>query len=95
MAKVIIKKKKQTEVLKATIGDKTYSIPLASSIPYVQLKAMKTDEQVIQFFKEYIPDEVFDELLTDELVQIVKAWRDATVESQGASAGESSASEDS
>ena len=95
MAEVIIKKKEQIEVLKATIGDKTYSIPLASSVPYKQLKNLKTTDQVIQFFEKYIPEEVMEELLTDEITQLVKAWRDATVETQGVSAGESSASEDS
>lgn len=89
MAEVLIKKKKETEVLKATIGDKTYSIPLASSLPYVKLKAMRETDKVIEFFKEYIPEEVFNSLLTDELMQLVKAWNDATLEATGASVGES------
>lgn len=89
MAEVIIKKREQTEVLKATIGDKTYSIPLATSLPYVKLKLLKTDDKLIQFFKEYIPEDVFNELLTDELMQLVKAWNDATVDAQGATVGES------
>lgn len=88
MAEVVIKKR-QTEVLKATIGNKTYSIPLASSLPYVKLKSMTTDEKVIEFFKEHIPEDVFNELLTDEIMQLVKAWNDATLEAQGASVGES------
>lgn len=88
MAEVNIKKKKETEVLKATIGDKTYSIPLASSLPYVKLKAMRENDKVIEFFKEYIPEEVFNDLLTDELMQLVKAWNDATLEATGASVGE-------
>lgn len=89
MAEVNIKKKKETEVLKATIGDKTYSIPLASSLPYVKLKAMRENDKVIEFFKEYIPEEVFNDLITDELMQLVKAWNDATLEATGASVGES------
>lgn len=89
MAEVNIKKKKETEVLKATIGDKTYSIPLASSLPYVKLKAMRENDKIIEFFKEYIPEEVFNDLLTDELMQLVKAWNDATLEATGASVGES------
>ena len=88
MAEVNIKKKEQVEVLKATIGDKTYSIPLASSLPYVKLKAMRENDKVIEFFKEYIPEEVFNDLLTDELMQLVKAWNDATLEATGASVGE-------
>jgi len=89
MAEVLIKKREETEVLKATIGDKTYSIPLASSLPYVKLKAMRDNDKVIEFFKEYIPEEVFNSLLTDELMQLVKAWNDATLEATGASVGES------
>ena len=89
MAEVLIKKREETEVLKATIGDKTYSIPLASSLPYVKLKAMRETDKVIEFFKEYIPEEVFNSLLTDELMQLVKAWNDATLEATGASVGES------
>lgn len=89
MAEVLIKKREETEVLKATIGDKTYSIPLASSLPYVKLKAMRENDKVIEFFKEYIPEEVFNSLLTDELMQLVKAWNDATLEATGASVGES------
>ena len=89
MAEVNIKRKKETEVLKATIGDKTYSIPLASSLPYIKLKAMRENDKVIEFFKEYIPEEVFNSLLTDELMQLVKAWNDATLEATGASVGES------
>lgn len=88
MAEVNIKKKEQVEVLKATIGDKTYSIPLASSLPYVKLKAMRENDKVIEFFKEYIPEEVFNDLLADELKQLVKAWNDATLEATGASVGE-------
>jgi hypothetical protein len=88
MAEVILKKK-QIEVLKATIGDETYSIPLASSVPYLTLKNMRTDEKVIEFFKEYIPEDVFNGLLTDEIMQLVKAWNDATQEATGASVGES------
>lgn len=89
MAEVTIKKKEQIEVLKATIGDETYSIPLASSVPYVTLKNMRTDEKVIEFFKEYIPEDVFNGLLTDEIMQLVQAWNDATQEATGASVGES------
>ena len=89
MAEVTIKKKEQIEVLKATIGDETYSIPLASSVPYLILKNMRTDEKVIEFFKEYIPEDVFNGLLTDEIMQLVKAWNDATQAATGASVGES------
>ena len=89
MAEVIIKRKEQIDVLKATIRDKTYSIPLASSLPYVKLKTMRTDDKVIEFFKEYIPEEVFNSLVTDEVMQLVKAWNDATQAEQGASVGES------
>lgn len=93
MAEVIIKRKEQIDVLKATIEDKTYSIPLASSLPYVKLKELKTDDALIEFFKEHIPEEVFNTLLTDEVLQLIQSWNDATLEATGASVGESQASE--
>ena len=93
MAEVIIKKREETDVLRATIGDRTFSIPLASSLPYVQLKEMRNSDKVIEFFSNYIPEDVFNTLTTAELMQIVGAWNDATLETQGATVGESSASE--
>lgn len=74
---------KPNEVLKVTIGDKTYDIPLASSLPYKKVKALikitkqKDEEQIesfVDFFKQYIPEEVIDELSMSNLTDLAKAW---------------------
>lgn len=74
---------KPSEVLKVTIGDKTYDIPLASSLPYKKVKALikitkqKDEEQIesfVNFFKQYIPEEVIDELSMSALTDLAKAW---------------------
>lgn len=74
---------KPNEVLKVTIGDTTYDIPLASSLPYKKVKALikitkqKDDEQIesfVDFFKQYIPEEVIEELSMSALTDLAKAW---------------------
>lgn len=85
------------EVLVVSIGDKKYKVPLAKSLPYKKAKALmklaKTDEEeaidtFIEFFAQYIPQEVLDELPMSSLTALAKAWTDQTEES-GESLGES------
>lgn len=89
MAEVNIKKKEITEVLKVNIGDESYSLPLSTDIPYEKLKTLNTDEGILAFLREHIPEEVVSNLTLDELKSILAAWRDATLESQGVGLGES------
>lgn len=79
----------QVEVLVVCIGSGEYKVPLAGSIPYVKLKKLKTDDDMIAFFEEYIPSEVFETLLVKDIQALIKAWNDATKESEGATPGES------
>ena len=85
------------EVLKVNIEDKTYTIPLATSLPYKKVKALitlakkDTEEQLdtfIDFFKEYIPEEVIDELPMSALTELAKAWSGASEKESGQSLGE-------
>ena len=88
-----------TEVLKVTIGEKTYTIPLASALPYKKVKhllkisnAKDTDEQIgvfLEFFKQYIPEDVLDELPMASLTALAKAWGDTSDASGDSSLGES------
>jgi hypothetical protein len=94
MAEVKIKKNR-VEVLKVSIEDKSYSIPLIGSMKLKkirELKECKTDEQLVSFLSEYIPTDVLEEFTSADLNQLVTAWRDASTEAQGAKVGESSAS---
>lgn len=88
MAEVVLKKK-QVEVLKVTIGDKTYTLPLGASVPYRTLKKIGTEEGLIEFLEDHIPNDVVDLLTADELRQIVEAWSNATKEQSGITPGES------
>lgn len=88
MAEVILKKK-QVEVLKVTIEDKTYSIPLGGSLPYKTLKKLKSEDGTFEFLQEYIPEEVIDDLTSNDIAEILRAWTKATEENTGLKSGES------
>ena len=75
------------EVLVVTIKDKKYKVPLATSLPYKKAKALMklanaNEEEAIdtfmEFFAQYIPQDVLDELPMTALTQLAKrvesAW---------------------
>lgn len=87
------------EVLKVTIGEETYTLPLANALPYSKVKKLlkisktgDTEEQIdmfIAFFKEYIPEEVINNLPMASLTALAKAWGDTSEEDGGSNLGES------
>lgn len=87
------------EVLVVTIGDKKYNVPLATSLPYKKAKALiklakKGEDEAmdafIDFFAQYIPQDVLDELPMSALSQLAKAWSGKSNEDEdGESLGES------
>lgn len=83
------------EVLQVNIGDESYSVPLAGSLPFMdamKLRKLDRDERmdfVIEFIQKYIPEQVFATLTADMVMQIFTAWSEASKESQGAAPGES------
>lgn len=89
----------KTAVLVVTIGDKTYKLPLATSLPYKKVKALiklskKEDEfeqldAFIDFFKEYIPEDVIEDLPVSALNQLASAWSGASEKESGQELGES------
>jgi len=75
-----------TEVIKVKIEEKEYSIPLASSLKVKEIKALmkltKKDQEepldgFVEFFKNYIPESVLEELPMSALNQIINAWSSA------------------
>ena len=71
------------EVLVVKIFDKEYQIPLASSLKVKEVKAimaltkLEDDEKLngfIDFFKNYIPEDVIEELPMSSLTQLMNAW---------------------
>lgn len=90
------------EVLRVTIGDKVYDVPLATSLPYKEVKKLmeivKKDETsqmdaFIEFFKLYIEPDVVDGLPISALNELAKSWSNESEASGGESLGKSSASE--
>ena len=85
------------EVLVVTIGDKEYRVPLATSLPYKKAKELiklaKADEEnaldgFLEFFSNYIPSDVLDELPMSALTTLAKAWTGQTEKEGGQSLGE-------
>lgn len=82
-----------SEVLKVTIGENTYTLPLANNLPYDKVKNLikaskngseeDTTDVFIAFFKEYIPEEVIDSLPMAKLNALAKAWGDTSGEDLG------------
>ena len=71
------------EELVVKIFDKEYQIPLASSLKVKEVKAimaltkLEDDEKLngfIDFFKNYIPEDVIEELPMSSLTQLMNAW---------------------
>lgn len=90
------------EVLRVKISDKSYDVPLATSLPYKKVKSLmgltkkKEEEQMdafVEFFKDFIDPDVVDNLPMSALTELAKAWSTASETDGGESLGKSSASE--
>lgn len=78
-----------TEVIKVKIENKDYSIPLASSLKVKEVRALiklskqGQDDQLdgfVEFFKQYIPEAVLENLPLSALNQLIEAWSSANGE---------------
>lgn len=93
----------KTEVLRVKIGDKSFDVPLATSLPYKEVKSLvkltkktEVEEQMdvfVEFFKNHIDPDVIDNLPMSALTELAKAWSGASETEGGESLGKSSASE--
>lgn len=88
MAKINLNNK-PIDVLEIEIGDKTYKIPLGSSLPLKKAKSIKDEESVMEFLRDYMPEKVVDNLTIAQLAQIMNAWSEETKRASGISLGES------
>jgi len=78
----------EVEVLEVNIGEATYKIPLGSNMTIKQINSIQQVDNINDFLKNYIPEEVLEELTIIQLTEIVKAWNQATQESVGMTMGE-------
>lgn len=84
------------EVIQVNAYGKTFTIPLAGSIPLAVLmpikKAKTTDEKFdffVTFLKDYIPEDVFNKLTAADFNQIMIAWGETSQIETGVTPGES------
>lgn len=80
--------RKEVEVLKVNIEDKTYSIPLGTSLKRAELAKLKTEDEVMKFFEKYLGKKLMEDLSIGEIKQIIDAWSEATKKSGGVTLGE-------
>ena len=80
--------RKEIEVLKVNIEDKSYSIPLGTSLKRSELAKLKTEDEVMKFFEKYLGKELMDDLSVGEIKQIIDAWSEATKKAGGVTLGE-------
>lgn len=82
------KKPGAADVITFDIRGKLYNIPLARTMKYKELKALKTDDDVFAMFGKHVPEEVMDDLTMGELTQMSEAWANANQELENTSLGE-------
>ncbi len=77
------------EMLRVNIGDEHFDIPLATSLPFQELQkfrkatAADKNEILMSFLEAYIPEHIYKKLTGSEVTQIMKAWSDATLDTDG------------
>ena len=92
MREITLGAKKEVPVLKVNIGDKSYSVPLAGTLTPKKILALNTEAKTINWFKQFIPKEVAEELTVDDWNELIAAWGEASREESGMMPGESLAS---
>lgn len=78
----------EVEVLEVKIGEGSYNIPLGSNMTMKQVNSIRQVEDINDFLKEYIPEDILEGLTIVQLTEIIKAWNKATRESVGMTMGE-------
>lgn len=80
---------KQIDSLEVKYGDESYMIPLGNHIPVKRIKALKTDDDIMAFFFQYMPKKVVESLTVAQFSAIIKAWTEETKKVAGVTPGES------
>lgn len=81
--------RKEVEVLKVNIEDKSYSIPLGTSLKRKDIANLKSEDEVMKFFEKYLGKELMEDLTIGEIKAIITAWSEATEQASGVKLGES------
>ena len=71
-------KPREEEWLRLNIGDKSYKIPLATTMKLKEAQSMDTMDGAISFFNRYIDEDVVECLSLYDYRDILTAWKDAS-----------------
>ena len=70
-------KKKETDFFKLNIGEENYLIPLARSLTFEEINRMQKRENVVEFFRKYLGEDVFNALTVDQFEVVCREWQKA------------------
>ena len=73
-------KRNEVKVITVNIEEKSFNIPLGTSLKRKELANLKTEEAINKFFAKYIGAELWDDLTIGEQKAIITAWSKATTE---------------
>lgn len=77
------------ETIEFEIDGKVYTVPLATGLKRNELEMLTTQDALMNFFREHIGADVWDDLKTGAQNQIARAWSDESEKASGVKAGES------
>ena len=70
-------KKKESDFFKLNIGEESYLIPLARSLTLEEINRMQNKENVVEFFRKHLGDDVFNALTVDQFEIVCREWQKA------------------
>ena len=70
-------KKKESDFFKLNIGEESYLIPLARSLTFEEINKMQNKENVVEFFRKYLGEDVFNALTVDQFEIVCREWQKA------------------
>ena len=70
-------KKKESDFFKLNIGEESYLIPLARSLTFEEINKMQDKENVVEFFRKYLGNDVFNALTVDQFEIVCREWQKA------------------
>ena len=70
-------KKKESDFFKLNIGEESYLIPLARSLTFEEINRMQDKENVVEFFRKYLGNDVFNALTVDQFEVVCREWQKA------------------
>ena len=94
MPKLILNEK-EVHTLDVVIGEKTYGIPLGSSLNQKQLEKLGDVKEMRAYIEGYLWPGALDELQIYQVKQIIDAWSEETAKETGIPLGKTSASRNS